>query len=110
MQVLYVFVEIQFDTSHLVQVLMKHFSTESKISLMGTIQFTNALHHAQQELVTKFPNIRIPQGKPLSPGTNTFDPIDSMHLSFMYAVYLYTKERHWGALLQSSRSVTHWSL
>jgi diphthamide biosynthesis enzyme Dph1/Dph2-like protein len=70
-QVLYVFVEIQFDTSHLVAVLKKHFQPESRISLMGTIQFTNALHRAHQELASTFPSMRIPQGKPLSPGKNT---------------------------------------
>jgi 2-(3-amino-3-carboxypropyl)histidine synthase len=71
MQVLYVFVEIQFDTSHLVSVLKKHFQPESRIALMGTIQFTNALHRAHQELASTFPSMRIPQGKPLSPGENT---------------------------------------
>jgi diphthamide biosynthesis enzyme Dph1/Dph2-like protein len=68
MQVLYVFVEIQFDTKHLVTVLTKNFPAESRIALMGTIQFTNALHRAHQELTAFFPHMRIPQGKPLSPG------------------------------------------
>jgi len=63
-----VFVEIQFDTSHLVAMLAKHFPPDCKMSLMGTIQFTNALHRAQQELLSTFANLRIPQGKPLSPG------------------------------------------
>ena len=68
------FVEIQFDTSHLVAVLTKHFPPDCKMSLMGTIQFTNALHRAQQELLSTFTNLRIPQGKPLSPGKN-FKPL-----------------------------------
>lgn len=62
------FVEIQFDTSHLVNVLKKNFAPETRIAMMGTIQFTNALHRAQQDLIATFPNIRVPQGKPLSPG------------------------------------------
>lgn len=68
MQVLYVFVEIQFDCSHLVSVLKKHFPAEARLALMGTIQFTNALHRAHLELSEHFLNLRIPQGKPLSPG------------------------------------------
>lgn len=62
--------EIQFDTKHLVSVLVKNFPADSRIALMGTIQFTNALHRAHQELTATFPHMRIPQGKPLSPGSS----------------------------------------
>lgn len=50
--------------------MSKHFTFEKRIALMGTIQFTNALHLAYQSLHKEFPNMRIPQAKPLSPGKN----------------------------------------
>jgi 2-(3-amino-3-carboxypropyl)histidine synthase len=68
-QVLYVFVEIQFETSHLVETLTKNFDHDSKLALLGTIQFTNMVHSALADLKAVFPNLLIPQVKPLSPGT-----------------------------------------
>jgi 2-(3-amino-3-carboxypropyl)histidine synthase len=55
-----------------VAVLVKNFSADRKIALMGTIQFTNALHLASQTLTATFTNLHIPQAKPLSPGTLIF--------------------------------------
>lgn len=74
------FVEIQFDCGHLVAVLKKHFPAAAKLSLMGTIQFTNALHRAHLELSEHFSNLRIPQGKPLSPG-NMGDTLCTLRFS-----------------------------
>jgi 2-(3-amino-3-carboxypropyl)histidine synthase len=70
LQVLYVFVEIQFDCAHLEAVLKQHFdpAQHSKLALMGTIQFTAALHKARQSLLDVYPNLYVPQVKPLSPG------------------------------------------
>lgn len=65
---MYVFVEIQFEYSHLVEVIKKNFPSGSKLALLGTIQFTNVVHGAAQALKESFPDLIIPQVKPLSPG------------------------------------------
>lgn len=62
------FVEIQFDSSHLVATIKQHFLPETRIALLGTIQFTNVVHGAVHELKDTFPNLLVPQSKPLSPG------------------------------------------
>jgi diphthamide biosynthesis enzyme Dph1/Dph2-like protein len=41
-QVLYVFVEISFDTSHLVECIQRNFDSAKRIALMGTIQVRTA--------------------------------------------------------------------
>ncbi|KFD57709.1 hypothetical protein M513_01379 [Trichuris suis] len=61
-QVLYVFVDIKFSISHLVDTIRKNFPKESKIALMSTVQFA-----IRQELHEEY-NLIIPQSKPLSPG------------------------------------------
>lgn len=69
MQVIYVFVEIRFDPSHLVTCLLKNFPPDAKLLLMGTIQFTAVLGSVQQLLAAEnYQNILIPQAKPLSGG------------------------------------------
>ncbi|CDW57187.1 Diphthamide biosynthesis protein 1 [Trichuris trichiura] len=66
-QVLYVFVDIKFSISHLVDTIRKNFSEKSKIALMSTVQFVSSLQAVRQELHEEY-NIIIPQSKPLSPG------------------------------------------
>ena len=39
-KVMYVFVEIRFDPSHLVATIQRNFSSDQRLVLMGTIQFT----------------------------------------------------------------------
>lgn len=68
-QVIYVFVEIRFDPSHLVVCLMKAFKADSKLLLMGTIQFTGVLGAVHQLLLAEgYDKTIIPQAKPLSAG------------------------------------------
>lgn len=67
-QVLYVFVEIRFDASNLIATIKQNFDPASKIVLLGTIQFTNVVYSAHQALKDHFPNMTIPQSKPLSKG------------------------------------------
>jgi 2-(3-amino-3-carboxypropyl)histidine synthase len=67
-KVLYVFVEIHFDVSHLIQVLQKQFSPDSRIALMGTIQFNSAVHDVLSQLKGSLPHTFIGQAKPLSQG------------------------------------------
>jgi len=67
-KVVYVFVEISFDCSHLVSTITQNFGFETHLALMGTIQFSSAIHNARSELEYLFPHIFIPQAKPLSAG------------------------------------------
>jgi 2-(3-amino-3-carboxypropyl)histidine synthase len=65
---MYVFVEIRFDHSHLVATIRKAFKPETRLALMGTIQFTGVLGAVHQQLLEQYPNVFIPQAKPLSAG------------------------------------------
>lgn len=72
-KVMYVFIEIQFDTSHLVDIIKTNFMEKEDtktLALMGTIQFTNSIFsvHAKLREELDCKNIIIPQCKPLSPG------------------------------------------
>jgi 2-(3-amino-3-carboxypropyl)histidine synthase len=66
-----VFVEIAFDTSHLVACIRKSFEPQTCLAVMGTIQFTSAVHQVVTELSAEYPNLRVPQTKPLSGGPFT---------------------------------------
>ena len=68
MKALYVFVEIAFDTSHVVDVILNNFSASSRIALMGTIQFGQAVHEVAAKVKETIPGIFIGQAKPLSQG------------------------------------------
>lgn len=65
---LYVFVDIQIDVQHLVETVRYNFKTEDKFAIAGTIQFSTAIHAAKAALAVQYPNIIVPQVKPLSPG------------------------------------------
>jgi 2-(3-amino-3-carboxypropyl)histidine synthase len=65
---LYVFVDIQIDVNHLVETVRRNLDKGMKLALSGTIQFSTAIHAAKAHLVADFPDLVIPQAKPLSPG------------------------------------------
>ena len=44
------FVEILFDSSHLINIVHKEFPPETRIALMGTIQFNSALYEVHMKL------------------------------------------------------------
>ena len=67
-RMLYVFVDIAFDTSHLLACIRDNFPRTAKIALMGTIQFGTVLHSARETLAGEYPGLVVPQAKPLSPG------------------------------------------
>ena len=86
-KMLYVFVEITFDTTHvsiarsfrgaarchffwlqLVDMIKQHFDSGRPLAVMGTIQFAAAIHKVRSELSDHFPSLLIPKCKPLSPG------------------------------------------
>lgn len=66
------FVDIKIDTQHFVDTVQHNFKDNplASIALVGTIQFSSSLHVAKRLLLATFPNIYIPQLKPLSPGIN----------------------------------------
>ena len=47
-KVLYVFVEISFDVTHFVQCIQDNFPSHTKIAVMGTIQFSSAIHEGKK--------------------------------------------------------------
>jgi 2-(3-amino-3-carboxypropyl)histidine synthase len=65
-RVLYVFVSISFDLSHLAGLISSNFDSKQSIGLLGTVQFAAML----PEVAALLPNFRfvVPQAKPLSPG------------------------------------------
>jgi 2-(3-amino-3-carboxypropyl)histidine synthase len=69
---LYVFVHIAFDTSHLLRCLRDEFPLEAapRLALLSTIQFVPDLHAIRDEVEAHFGsgNVVIPQARPLSPG------------------------------------------
>lgn len=67
-KMLYVFVDITFDTTHLYDTIIANFPSTMKLGLLGTIQFASSLYQLKQQLITTYPDIYIPQAKPLSPG------------------------------------------
>jgi 2-(3-amino-3-carboxypropyl)histidine synthase len=68
---LYVFVHIAFDPSHLLRCLADQFPRCSRIALVGTIQFVDTLHAIRNDVAALFrgpDDVIIPQARPLSPG------------------------------------------
>ena len=67
-KVVYVFVEISFNERHLIDCVKANFPPETRMVLMGTIQFTSVIHKAVAELTAHYEHCQIPQAKPLSAG------------------------------------------
>ena len=65
---LYVFVDIAFDTQHLVDCVCANFEEGASLVLAGTIQFASAIQDVRGKLAKRFPALVVPQTKPLSPG------------------------------------------
>ena len=65
---LYVFVDIQIDTSHLIATLERNFESGKTIAMVGTIQFNATLHNVKPALETAGFKVLIPQITPLSKG------------------------------------------
>lgn len=66
--VLYVFVDILIDLEHFIQTVLLNFTPATRLLLISTIQFSQALHQAQLQLKTHYPHLHVPQAKPLSGG------------------------------------------
>ena len=65
---LYVFVDIQIDTEHLLATIIRNFKPGSTIAMVGTIQFNATLHSTAPPLRSAGYKILIPQITPLSKG------------------------------------------
>lgn len=67
---MYVFVEIDFEHSHLVECLLENFKdNEVRMALIGTIQFNTVLHRVFKEMKSLgYANMFVPQARPLSAG------------------------------------------
>ena len=64
---LYVFVDIKIDIRHFIETVKYNFEPNTRIAMIGTIQFASSLQSAAAELKSSF-NVSIPQAKPLSRG------------------------------------------
>ena len=67
-KMLYVFVDISIDVNHVVETILANFSPETKLAVLGTIQFSSSIHAVGLQLEKTYPDIYVPQAKPLSKG------------------------------------------
>jgi 2-(3-amino-3-carboxypropyl)histidine synthase len=65
---LYVFVEIEIDIPHLIECVKKTFPPETKMAVLGTIQFGSSVFAAKEVFEGIYSYVYVPQVKPLSPG------------------------------------------
>lgn len=66
--VLYVFVDIKFDSVHFLETIKLNFPIGTKLAFVSTIQFVTSLHAVANELRKVGYEIIIPQSRPLSAG------------------------------------------
>ncbi|OTB04224.1 hypothetical protein M426DRAFT_59158 [Hypoxylon sp. CI-4A] len=67
-KVLYVFVDISIDTSHLLATLERNFAPPKTVAVVGTIQFNATIHGVRAALERAGFQVLIPQIAPLSKG------------------------------------------
>lgn len=67
-KVLYVFVDISIDASHLLASLERNFASGKTIAVVGTIQFNATIHGVRSSLERAGFNVVVPQIAPLSKG------------------------------------------
>ncbi|TRX89376.1 hypothetical protein FHL15_009674 [Xylaria flabelliformis] len=67
-KVLYVFVDISIDTTHLLATMERNFAPPKTIAIVGTIQFNATIHGARSALEKAGFKVLIPQIAPLSKG------------------------------------------
>jgi len=69
-QVMYVFVDVNFDVEHMVESIKLEFpDPSSRLAILGTIQFSGTLHLAKTELDKFYSTpVLVPQARPLSSG------------------------------------------
>ncbi|KAI1373831.1 putative diphthamide synthesis protein-domain-containing protein [Hypoxylon crocopeplum] len=67
-KVLYVFVDISIDTSHLLATLERNFAPPKTVAVVGTIQFNATIHGVRSALEKAGFDVLVPQIAPLSKG------------------------------------------
>lgn len=66
--------EIYFPVDHLIQTIQANFTKQTKVSVLGTVQFLKAIQEVKQWGSTYFEHpIEVPQVKPLSPGKLSYN-------------------------------------
>jgi 2-(3-amino-3-carboxypropyl)histidine synthase len=85
---LYVFVEINFSTDHLIKTLKENFDRNTKMCVLGTVQFLRAVQEVKALCADYFQRVDIPQVKPLSQGetlgcTSPLFPSDTEVMIFL---------------------------
>lgn len=68
MKVLYVFVDIKFDTWHFIETIKANLDTSKPLAIAGTIQFVSSIHAVSKQLEKLGYKVTIPQSMPLSKG------------------------------------------
>lgn len=68
MKVLYVFVDIKFDTWHFLETIKSNLDTSKPLAIAGTIQFVSSIHASAKQLIQLGYKVTIPQSSPLSKG------------------------------------------
>ena len=61
MPCMYVFVDIKFDTAHMVACVRENFQPGAHLAVAGTIQFASAVYAAKALLAAEFPSLVVPQ-------------------------------------------------
>ena len=59
--ILYVFVELKMNVDHLVKTIHANVPEDQHIAILGTIQFSQAIHQAASQLESFYPEVLIPQ-------------------------------------------------
>lgn len=67
-KVLYVFVTINIDETHLMNTIIRNFHPEQHLAMFGTIQFNPTIHSVKQKLEQEKIYVTPPQSMPLSKG------------------------------------------
>lgn len=67
-QLLYVFVSIDINLTHFLEILKANFNKSQRMALVSTVQFIASLHAVKKELIDAGYSILVPQCSPLSPG------------------------------------------
>lgn len=67
-KVLYVFVTINIDETHLLKTIKRNFNPEQHLAMFGTIQFNPTIHSVKQKLEQDHIYVTPPQSMPLSKG------------------------------------------
>lgn len=101
-EMLYVFVHIDFDVEHFVATLKKNLPRNTRLLLSGTVQFIRGIQLTKECLSNYFREISIPQSKPLSRGEVLGCTAPSLSTSDQTIVFIADGRFHLEALMISN--------